>query len=125
MQANLAALALLRTLQAAERPATADEQQVLARWSSWGAVPELFDEARAEWAPEREQLRSLLDDRAYAAGRRTTINAHYTDPAYVEAIWTALNDLGFDGGRVLEPGCRRRYVHRHGTRQRGDSRRRA
>ena len=105
MQANLAALALLRTLQAADRAATSDEQHVLARWSSWGAVPELFDEARAEWAPEREQLRTLLDDRAYAAARRTTINAHYTDPVYVEAIWTALKDLGFDGGRVLEPGA--------------------
>lgn len=105
MQANLAALELLRTLQAAERAASGDEQQVLARWSSWGAVPELFDEARPQWAPERAQLRTLLDDRAYAAARRTTINAHYTDPAYVEAIWTAMNDLGFDGGLVLEPGA--------------------
>jgi N12 class adenine-specific DNA methylase len=105
VQANLAALELLRTLQADERQATAGEQHVLARWSSWGAVPEIFDEARTEWAPERERLHALLDDRAYAAARRTTINAHYTDPAYVQAIWTALGDLGFDGGVVLEPGA--------------------
>jgi hypothetical protein len=70
---------------------------------SWGAVPELFDEARAQWAPERAQLRSLLDDRAYAAARRTTINAPYTDPAYVETIWTALKDLGFDAGLSRAP----------------------
>ena len=58
-----------------------------------------------EWAEERERLRALLDQGAYAAARRTTINAHYTDPAYVRAIWTALQDLGFDAGEVLEPGA--------------------
>ena len=50
-------------------------------WGSWGAVPELFDEQREEWVSARAQLRGLLDDDAYAAARRTTINAHYTDPA--------------------------------------------
>lgn len=78
---------------------------MLARWSSWGAVPGVFDDARSEWAPVREELTRLLDGAGYAAARRTTINAHYTDPAYVSAIWTALGDLGFGGGRVLEPGA--------------------
>ena len=105
MAANLRALEVLRALQAEQRAATGDEQRELARWSSWGAVPEIFDEHRAEWAPERGRLRELLDDQAYAEARRTTINAHYTDPAYVGAIWTALGELGFDGGRVLEPGA--------------------
>ena len=54
---------------------------------------------------EREQLRELVDSDAFAAARRTTINAHFTDPAYVRAIWRAVEDLGFDGGRVLEPGA--------------------
>ncbi|MGH2839673.1 MAG: helicase, partial [Solirubrobacteraceae bacterium] len=105
MQANLRAIEVLQTLTRADRPATAAEQQQLARWSSWGAVPEIFDDARAEWQAEREQLRGALDDRAYAAARRTTINAHYTDPAYVGEVWRALERLGFDGGRVLEPGA--------------------
>lgn len=96
---------VLATLSDQERDATAPEQQVLARWSSWGAVPEIFDDARGEWAAEREQLRVLLDDSAYAAARRTTINAHYTDPAYVREMWSALEDLGFSGGLVLEPGA--------------------
>jgi N12 class adenine-specific DNA methylase len=103
--ANLAALEVLRALQAEDRAASAAEQEVLARWSSWGAVPEIFDEARDEWAPQRARLRALLDDGAYAAARRTTINAHYTDPAYVQEMWAALERLGFDGGRVLEPGA--------------------
>lgn len=88
-----------------QRPATAAEQQVLALWSSWGAVPEIFDEDRAEWREQRERLREVLDPATYQAARRTTINAHYTDPAYVRAIWRAVQDLGFDGGRVLEPGA--------------------
>lgn len=77
---------------------------MLARWSSWGAIPNVFDESKADWASEREQLKSLLDEDAYAAARRTTINAHYTDPAYVREIWSALGDLGFEQGKVLEPG---------------------
>lgn len=95
----------MATLQAEARAATADELQVLARWSSWGAVPGVFDESKPEWAAVREQLRELLDDDAYAAARRTTINAHYTDPAVVEQVWQVVTDLGFTGGRVLEPGC--------------------
>ena len=78
---------------------------VLARWGSWGAVPELFDEHREEWVSAREELRGLLDDDAYAAARRTTINAHYTDPAIAREIWRLVQDLGFSAGRVLEPGC--------------------
>lgn len=104
MAANLAALRTVAALAAGQRPAGPAEQQVLARWSSWGAVPQIFDESRPEWQAEREQLRGLLDDDAYAAARRTTINAHYTDPAYVREVWDALDRLGFDGGRVLEPG---------------------
>ncbi|MFC5931693.1 helicase [Cryobacterium melibiosiphilum] len=78
---------------------------MLARWSSWGAVPDVFDEYKDSWASERTELKSLLSDDAYAEARRTTINAHYTDPAYVREIWAALTDLGFDGGQVLEPGA--------------------
>ncbi|WP_454130513.1 helicase [Microbacterium aurum] len=84
--------------------ASAEEQQILARWSSWGAVPQVFDERNEDWAAERAQLRSLFDDDAYAAARRTTINAHYTDVGYARAMWSTLQALGFEGGRVLEPG---------------------
>lgn len=104
MAANLAALRTLRALQSDSRTATPDERSVLARWSAWGAVPGVFDEARTEWSAERDELRSLLSEGEYAAARRTTINAHYTDPTYMRAVWRVVTDLGFTSGRVLEPG---------------------
>lgn len=64
----------------------------------------MFDEQRPEWDAERQRLRELLTDAEYDAARLTTINAHYTDAAYVTAIWDTLQRLGFDGGDVLEPG---------------------
>src|SRR5690625_4189549 len=102
--ANIAAIETARLLAEQERPATTDEQQVLARWSSWGAVPDVFDESKTDWTTEREQLRSLLTPDEWDAAARTTINAHYTDPMIVRQMWRAMTALGFDGGRVLEPG---------------------
>jgi hypothetical protein len=105
VRANFNAIALLQRLQREARPASDEERRVLARWSSWGAVPQLFDEQATDWRSEREHLRSVLGDSSYAAARRTTINAHYTDPAYVQPMWDMLAGLGFAGGEVLEPGC--------------------
>lgn len=105
VRANLAALDVLAALRDEARPATAGEQAVLARWSGWGATPGLFDDRNDEWAALRGEVRARLDEPAWAAARRTTLNAHYTPVEVVEAMWTALRDLGFDGGRVLEPGC--------------------
>jgi N12 class adenine-specific DNA methylase len=98
-------LSVLRTLRREERPAIPAEQAILARWSGWGAVPEVFDDGRAEFAWARGQLAGLLSPAELAAARRTTINAHYTDAALVQAIWDGARKLGFTGGRVLEPGC--------------------
>ena len=103
--ANLAAIRTAAAITAEGRPATPEEQRVLSRWSSWGAVPAIFDETRDEYASERTELRALLTEQEYTAARRTTVNAHYTDPTYVAAMWNALQALGFAGGRVLEPGC--------------------
>jgi len=64
----------------------------------------VFDDNNADWTRERAQLAALLDDDAYAEARRTTINAHYTDPAVARELWAALDRLGFEGGTVLEPG---------------------
>ena len=96
---------MLRTCQREDRPATPAEQEVLARWSGWGAVPEVFDERRAEFAWAREQLAGLLAPAELAAARRNTLNAHYTDAAIVGPMWNAVQALGFQSGRVLEPGC--------------------
>ncbi len=99
------ALRLLHQLQSEQRHATGAEQDVLARWSSWGAVPQIFEEHREEWAHERAELKSLLSAEEYAQASATTINAHYTDPAVVKALWDCLQGSGFDRGVVLEPGC--------------------
>ncbi|WP_028279281.1 SAM-dependent methyltransferase [Arthrobacter sp. H5] len=97
---------VLRELQEQDRAATAAERDVLARWGSWGAtgVAEVFDESRAEYEADRVELRELLSEDEYRAANRTVINAHYTDPSLATEIWQTLNTLGFDGGRVLEPG---------------------
>ena len=65
----------------------------------------MFDERREEFAWARPQLAGLLTDKELAAAARSTLNAHYTDAALVQAIWTAARQLGFSGGQVLEPGC--------------------
>jgi N12 class adenine-specific DNA methylase len=103
--ANLAALRTLRSLEVESRSATELEQATLARWASWGAVPEVFDEANPRFASTRDELRMLLNEKEWAAARRTTINAHYTSAEVVQTVWSAVGDLGFAGGRVLEPGC--------------------
>jgi N12 class adenine-specific DNA methylase len=96
---------VLRTVQRDARPATPPEQAVLARWSAWGAVPEVFDEDREEFAWARGKLGGLMSPADLAAARRTTINAHYTDAALAAVIWEGARKLGFTGGRILEPGC--------------------
>lgn len=104
-RANLAALDVLATLRAEGRAATDAERAILAQWSGWGSIPKVFDEAATEYAAIRAALRAHLDDAAWKAARLTVLNAHYTDPGVVRAIWDAVTAVGFTGGRVLEPGC--------------------
>lgn len=103
--ANLAAIEVVHRCEDQSRPATPDEQDTLAQWSGWGAIPEIFDPRQAAWAGEHAALRTQLSDDEYRAARASTVNAHYTDPAIAQAMWQALLDAGFDGGYVLEPGC--------------------
>lgn len=98
-------LRLLRTLQTEGRPPVEAELPVLAAWSSWGAVPGVFDEGKPEWAGVRAELHDLLSETAYDAARRTVINAHYTDPRIVAEMWSAATALGVTVGSALEMGC--------------------
>lgn len=93
----------LREVQEAGR-VTPEQQAHLARWSSWGALPHVFDESNSNFDVPRGWAKSLLGPQLYAAARKSTINAHFTDPEIVAAMWDHLADLGFDGGTVLEPG---------------------
>lgn len=82
-----------------------DERAALGRWSSWGATPEIFDPQTPAWRQLHIRLRELLNEDEYRAARRTTLNAHYTDPVIAARMWELLSRLGFGGGEVLEPGC--------------------
>jgi N12 class adenine-specific DNA methylase len=104
-RANLAAIELVATLRNARRPATLPEQRILAAWSGWGAIPQLFDPHNEDYTTERTQLAGLLSAEQYRRAHSSILNAHYTDPAVVSVIWDALTAAGFSGGRVLEPGC--------------------
>lgn len=102
---NLAALALLQRLEAEGRPATDEECSVVVRYVGWGGLPQVFDDRNAKWVQDRVQLRQLLTDAEFRSARATTLNAHYTSPTIIQAMYAALERLGFSGGRVLEPAC--------------------
>lgn len=103
--ANVAAIERVRELAESGRTVTGQDQEVLAGWSSWGAVADVFDAAKDNWASERDQLRQLLTEDEWEAARATTLNAHFTSPAMVAEMWSSLSRLGIAEGRVLEPGC--------------------
>ncbi|HEV2809945.1 MAG TPA: DEAD/DEAH box helicase family protein, partial [Acidimicrobiales bacterium] len=97
-------LAVLRFLEEnPQGPYHGDDVELLQRWHGWGAAPQVFD--RPEWGETRSELERLLGPAGMAAAARTTLNAHYTDPRLVEALWSTVRRLGVDGGVVLEPGC--------------------
>ena len=101
----MAVIELLDELHNSDRPASAEEQAVLATWSGWGATPAIFDDHDTGTEPARRRVQELISEEDWAAARRTVLNAHHTDPAVAAVMWTALATLGFTGGRVLEPGC--------------------
>uniref|UniRef100_UPI002F91A5CA helicase-related protein n=1 Tax=Kitasatospora sp. NBC_01519 TaxID=2903576 RepID=UPI002F91A5CA len=111
IRANIAAIRVLHQLREDDRPATEAEQAVLARWSSWGAVPAVFDPRQKDFAGLRAELRSLLTEEEWNAAEATTRNAHFTDAALVQPIWNALKALGVPAApngkklRFAEPGC--------------------
>lgn len=103
---NIQAIQTLRQIEAEGRAATAEEQATLSRFSGWGQFPGVFNpytREGAEWSKENSQLRDLLSDEEYEAARKSTLNAHYTDPEIVQAMWEAAAKLGFKEGRLLEP----------------------
>jgi N12 class adenine-specific DNA methylase len=102
---NLDALRRLKSLEAEARPATDEEKRLLVRYVGWGGLPGVFDERNTAWAKEREQLTGLLSDGDFRSARATTLNAHYTSPTLIRAMYALLERLGFEGGRVLEPAC--------------------
>jgi len=104
-QQNLKAIKTLRTLDAEARPATSEEKAALVKYVGWGAMPQVFDVDSTDWRKEQRQLSEILSDEEHRSARATTLNAHYTAPTVIGAMYRAAGRFGFTGGRVLEPAC--------------------
>ena len=100
-QRNLDAIRTLKAIEAENRTATAEEQAVLAQYVGWGGLADFFDEKNPRYA----ELKDLLTDAEYAAARESTLTAFYTPPVVIRSIYTALGQMGFAQGNILEPAC--------------------
>jgi N12 class adenine-specific DNA methylase len=101
---NFAAIKLAHRLDAERREATEDEKCILVKYVGWGGIPQVFsDQPSTEWAVERERLKELLTTGEYESARASTLNAHYTSATVISAIYDAVQRLGFEHGRALEP----------------------
>ena len=100
---NIEAIQTLRTLEQEHRGATAEEQQVLSQYVGWGGLADAFDPNKENWSTEYTQLKGLLTEEEYAAARASTLNAHYTSPIVIRAIYDAVERMGFQSGNILEP----------------------
>ncbi len=104
-QANVAAIKLLKYLEETTGQATPEQQEVLSRYVGWGGVADAFDPDKPAWDAEYSELKELLTPEKYAAARASTLNAHYTSPTVIRAIYEAVEQMGFRTGNILEPSC--------------------
>ncbi len=102
---NVTAIQTLRKIESEGRLATPEEQEILSRYVGWGGLPQAFDENNPQWAEEFTQLQKLLSPEEYEAAKATTLNAHYTSPTVIQAIYQAVENMGFRTGNILEPSC--------------------
>ncbi len=102
-RANMDAINLLKELEFDGRQATPEEQAVLSRYVGWGGLADAFDENKPNWAKEFQELYVALSPEEYAAARASTLNAHYTSPTVIKAIYEAIGNMGFTSGNILEP----------------------
>ena len=100
---NIEAIKTLFTLEQEHRGATAEEQQVLSQYVGWGGLADAFDPDKSSWAKEYAELKGLLSEEEYKAARGSVLNAHYTSPTVIRAIYDAVERMGFRTGNILEP----------------------
>jgi hypothetical protein len=108
---NVEAIKTLQTIEnenwqaVSARFATPEEQEILSRYVGWGGIPQAFDPENPQWKNEYEELKDLLTPEEYKSARASTMNAHYTSPTVIKAIYKAIENMGFKTGNVLEPSC--------------------
>ena len=100
---NIAAIRTLFQLEQEHRGATIEEQEILSQYVGWGGLPDAFDPDKGNWAKEYAELKGLLSEDEYAAARGSVLNAHYTSPTVIRAIYDAVERMGFHSGNILEP----------------------
>ena len=102
-RANMAAINLLKELEFEGAQATPEQQEILSRYVGWGGLADAFDERKDNWKDEFAELYATLSPEEYAAARASTLNAHYTSPTVIRAIYDAVENMGFQTGNILEP----------------------
>ena len=102
-RANMAAINLLKELEFEGAQATPEQQEILSRYVGWGGLADAFDESKDNWKDEFAELYAALSPEEYAAARASTLNAHYTSPTVIKAIYEAVGNMGFQTGNILEP----------------------
>lgn len=100
---NVEAIRTLEKIEGENRIATPEEQEILAKYVGWGGLADAFDETKTNWASEYQELKSLLSAEEYDSARESTLNAHYTSPVIIKAIYDAMERMGFSKGNILEP----------------------
>ena len=102
-RANMAAINLLKELELEGAQATPEQQEILSQYVGWGGLADAFDTDKAGWRVEYDELKGVLSPEEYAAARASTLNAHYTSPTVIRAIYDAVENMGFQTGNILEP----------------------
>ena len=102
-RANMAAINLLKELELEGAQATPEQQEILSRYVGWGGLADAFDESKDNWKDEFAELYATLSPEEYVAARASTLNAHYTSPTVIKAIYEAVGSMGFQTGNILEP----------------------
>ena len=100
---NIKAIATLKQIESENRNATPEEQHILSQYVGWGGLADAFDTDKAGWRAEYDELKGVLTPEEYAAARASTLNAHYTSPTVIRAIYDAVENMGFQTGNILEP----------------------
>ena len=104
-QYNVAAIHTLKQIEAEGRLALPEEQEILSKYVGWGGLADAFDPSKDNWAKEYAQLKELLAPEEYESAQSTVLNAHYTSPTVIKAIYDAVGQMNFTPGNVLEPSC--------------------
>lgn len=102
---NIDAIKTLQKIEFENRVATPEEQEILSQYVGWGGLSQAFDKNNQNWSKEYSELKSLLEEKEYVSARASTLNAHYTPPLLIKAIYEAVENMGFKSGNILEPAC--------------------